>query len=98
MALCPLLSFVVARYAGYRAGCNRRRGFAPDPTRGAALYLAVASRGVGWEAAVGWEPVSALGDRARSRARRPIQRFHPEPAQSPGPHSEPAFARTGHGT
>src|ERR1700727_361043 len=65
---------------------------------GPALYLAIAGRDEAGEAIGGREPAAPRGDRAREKAWRPVHRFQREPAQSPGPQTEPAFARTGHGT
>src|ERR1700733_12644589 len=62
------------------------------------LYLAIAGRDEAGEAIGGREPAAPRGDRAREKARRPVHRFQREPEQSPGPQTEPAFARTGDGT
>jgi hypothetical protein len=62
------------------------------------LYLAIAGRHEAGEAIGGREPAAPRGDRAREKAWRPVHRFQREPEQSPGPQTEPAFARTGDGT
>ena len=62
------------------------------------LYLAIAGRDEAGEAIGGREPAAPRGDRAREKAWRPVHRFQREPEQSPGPQTEPAFARTGDGT
>src|SRR3984957_14736332 len=62
------------------------------------LYLAIAGRDEAGEAIGGREPAAPRGDRAREKAWRPVHRFQREPEQSPGPQTDPAFARTGYGT
>src|SRR3984957_3930460 len=61
------------------------------------LYLVIAGRDEAGEAIGGREPAAPRGDRAREKAWRPVHRFQREPEQSPGPQTEPAFARTGDG-
>src|ERR1700721_344726 len=62
------------------------------------LYLAIAGRDEAGEAIGGREPAAPRGDRAREKEWRPVHRFQRAPEQSPGPQTEPAFARTGDGT
>jgi hypothetical protein len=91
----PSLACSVARG---QAPAHRHARDHPSEDRSPALYLAIAGRDEAGEAIGGREPAAPRGDRAREKAWRPVHRFQREPEQSPGPQTEPAFARTGDGT